>query len=612
MKARSPYTMMAVIALALIGVAVAVYFLFSAGGWDAAKYLPQDTILYLKCGNVSDAWKEISASGANKQLLARLEQGREESFARVVGACEKKVGRFRSLHLSFHGAVERQRPKGVDFQGEPVYVRHVLVRVLAIADLGKPATVEEFLPPDLMRHLRPTDKIGQVQIYELDEPSRQQADTPLSVASLKGKLLVSTDRALLEDVASAIQKGTRPDSLAEDEGFRKIRRGQREGDVSLYVSVPGFLRARRRLPAWCGGTAEAPTSLETFVLRDVKYVSHTMDYSARTGTLRVLMDTHSPVYQLAAQPAKPKGMADAVPKSAVFFAVGTVGSGKKTWRTLDRLFAEYASVLGGQAARQLYTRSVTDLAQELDVDLDDAASLVEAVGYFLDRELGGASGCVVIKVNDTRKVRRLLRRLTDSRFSDSDRSLREYREVTVNVVNAECAWAIVGGCVLMARPPVVEAAIDARLEGRILSTHPKYRALTKILPKRSGFLLYFNAEAAAQSEFSAQEWEALPRLVREHLRELAVGACLSARQGVVDVKWAQTKRLSPSKLLSGALAVMAAWAERRPEAPTKPPVLDVEPDKGVVLPPDAKPGTRDEPDKTKPPFVVDPLPKPRN
>ena len=519
-------------------------------GWDAARLLPDDTIAYLRLSNLSKVVDEVAKGNTAKQLLEILEKEAEPAAVEMVRAVLATAGRVRALHVSFHGAVE--------------YRRQVDVDLLAIADVGQATPLPDFLPHSLMRFLAKTDKVNGVQIYELTEDLRREAEIRLYVASVDGKVLISTDRSVFEGVLSTLER-EREDSLADNRLFKKLRRGQAGADVALYVSVPQLIglieptlsRYERR---------DFRAVSKALGLRDVKYASCALDYAGRGISVKLLSDPYGQPYQLLAQPPASKAVFAYLPQGTRIAIAASVGDGKATWARLRRHISDCLLAVEGRHDEAEFRRELAEAQRKVGVNFADAAALIDELGFFLDAE--GQDGGqreppfgLFIKVKGAQMAARLMGQLVRTAFRDQVKT-QQHRGTAIHTAQRDFHWSIVGDYVFISpRPEIIKRVIDAKAAQNGLDRSERFTRLTPLLAEKNVVFAY--VDTAGFLPEIERELNDLPAPVVQLLRGLSHGAVLTADDGLIEVQVAQSRPVGVVRILDTVLLSALGAAQKQ-------------------------------------------------
>jgi len=515
--------------LVVLAVTAAVLFLpelssFSATP-DVARLLPGDTQVYLKLSDIPALLAQLRG-GARDVLgaAATTEPGRTGPV--LVG--EGMAKNVRSLHVSFQGAgAQRKRTK---------------VGLIVIAELKEPTPLEQLLPPSVTAQLRPDGEHAGVQVQRLDIlPLTAALGAPLELANAGKRVILSTDRKLLEGVLDALPGG-REDSLAEQADFRTIRSVQVPGDVEVYVALPVLLRG-------LGNATPKDVRAQLLDLVGLRYLSVTADYALGAGTVRLLMKFDSPVYRLLAQADREKSIPGYLPQSTVAFVAASIADGQDAWRRVTALAADVLTKTGQVGGETEWGRKIAEAEKSLNVSFGQVASLVKEAGVFLDGRFGADGLCVYARVRDPVKAERIMKQVIASdgfkrarRAASSTSYARQ--GATVYVSDEDMVWCVVDECLFIARRrETIEHVLAARREVKALSDLAAYRQTTALLPAQNGWLGFVRTGQLAADAF--------PQAGNE-LEGWFHAVCVSAYAGVVELRWRQSKKVDLRGLLAEA------------------------------------------------------------
>jgi len=521
--------------LVVLAVTAAVLFLpappsFSAT-FDVAELLPGDTQVYLKLSNVSKLFAKLEEGAPDEGRAGGTTRPGEVGHVHTGEDAARKI---RSLHVSFHGVRAHQ-------DGEHI-------GLLAIAELEGPTPLDELLPPSLMTQLQPGGEHAGIQVQKLDIlPLRAALGVSFSIAQTEARVILSTDRTLLEGVLDALQDG-RDDSLADQKDFRAMRTGQLPGDVELYVALPVLLRSfKNAMPKDAHGQLPRALLLD---LAGIKYLSFTTGYAFAKGAVRLLMSLDSPVFRLLAQPDTDKSIPRYLPRSTVAFLTASVGNGQDTWRGATALAADVLMKTGQIPNKAAYDRKIREAEKAFNVSFDQAASLVKEAGVFLDGEFGMGALCLCAKVRDPMKAEELMNQVI---ASDGFKKARRAKNstsyarlgATIYVSDDDLVWSVVDECLFIARRrETIEKVIAARGEVKALSDLAAYRQTNALLPGQNSWLGFVRTGQLVESAFPA---------AGEEFRDWFHSACVTAYAGVVEVQWRQSKEVDLRQFIGEAL-----------------------------------------------------------
>jgi len=558
-RGRVAFGVAGLVGIVLLGFAgVVVWSLLEGARFDAATVLPDDTVAYARFSNLPQVWEAMEKSGLRRTLRDLVEDEAGRDARDIIRGLEDLAARLQSLHVSFHGLHGRRDP---------------VPTLMVIAELDKPAPLDELLPRDLMRELDKAGEHGGVQIYQVDNRELDREGVGILLASTRGKLLVANDESLLEDTLDALDTG-RKDSLASHADYQAVRRGQEPRDLELVVSAPELLAVIER-----GIRRFEPHDLDEFRavvelcgLEDVRFASYAASYAGDTAVVRVVADEDCLACQLLAQPMTERAIVDVLPDDVLGFIAAGIGDGGEKWSRLRRAIPRALRRAGERRAADAFDEGLREFERETRVRLDEIAEQLEEIGFFapalsgpnrLDDEF-----CIVAKVKDPDRARAILPRLSSLEFKGPTTTYR-HRGETVNVIarregsDNEFVWAIVDDCVLISpERRVVEDAIDAKEKGSGLKQVKEFEEVLAKLDKENAVLAYLDVEKVARLALRRHEWERspegyfrrseryrdgfreLPRTVRDLLTGLSVGACVTVEGGVIEARVTRTKEIT--------------------------------------------------------------------
>ena len=580
--------------LTVLVIVAAVAALYFAGtfAWglvfpreSLAHLLPEDTVAYLRLANLQKITGALEESGLKERIIEEIK--REGALPEdEIDAIEETVGKLRALHVSFHGVsmgrrrgVERmgvsedalpELPDALDFPAEverPVTPRRLPPRrrgraggrkpdvdLLVIAEGKLGDEPEDWLPPSLSRLFTEDGKADGVKVYKLKDEEMLPPGMGILVAARGGKVFISTDRSLLEDVLEAADGG-RSRSLADNEDYRKVTKGAPRGDAELYVSASELIdQIKGAIPR---------KVVKLFGLRDLKSAFYVADYEGQSATLRVLVDEDWDAYKLLARPQTALKLPEYVPEETLLFLSASLGDCEKLWDDLKDYICDKLVGLDEVDSRRECLEGLTEAEDELGVDFDDLASLVSGeIGFFFEGEMDEDEFCFFSLVNDEDEAEELLRRFARRMFGGEGRS-REVEDVEVHVVDAEFVWAVHNGCAMISPSEErVRAAIKARANGEALARWSDYRDLRGLLPSRGVCLAFVNVGEMLRAAIG-DEMDEVPPEFRKWIEDLLLAASISADDGMIELRVVASPEIS---LVEYFAALMPALDQARAQA----------------------------------------------
>ena len=585
MKRRSVVILVAAVSAVVIAAAAVALVWWLAGDKDRiAKLLPSSTVGYLRISNLSEIYRTADETGLKKVLLETLER-KSGTSGEEIESWDKAIGRIESAHFSFHGVTPRLRERrGSDGIED--------LDALLIVEAREAESFMDWLPRSLTQRLEQAGDYKKTKLYSYNDPDLRQEGLALLFASAKGKIFVSTDRELLEGVLEALAK-RRSSSLASDKRYRKATKGLKKNEVLLYASSAGVMGEiekfliRRDLKQFRAVT-------EACGLRDIKAVAYAADHAGAHARLRVVMDPESRTYDLLSQLGKVRDIPEYLPDSTIMFYAAGVRDGKEAWRKFNQYIAESLVIGGAMERREEYHEGIRKLEKRAALDTDRIASTLNEVGILFPADDASfrTGPTVLVKVKDAEEARRQMHRWEESEMGRHFTRRREpqttYEKggVTVRAFR-DVAWAIVDKCVVLAPKAAGVDAVITASEGKSLSTMPDYKSTMAKLPANKNIVAFVRIMPLLEAMgASTDDNEMMPGLMAQ-LRDLALGASVTVKGGIVELTVAQSQEASLEKtcnlikdailaarrdaaLFAAGAAALQSGGAGTPEAETRP------------------------------------------
>ena len=370
---RRPSAIAVLVAVLLcVGVALAAEVNYAA-------LLSRETIGFVQVRRVDRLLKRAGELGPLSKTLQGLGVPAKETanVARVLRG-------LRSTNWSFHVPAMGGRDRTVD--------------VLVIADLDDPkfllglmrdgARLKELrFPPGSKPPVFDADDLGRNNGFVWAQPEL-------------GKLVVSTDPALVYGVAEALRKG-RADSLATDPAYKAVGLPHARRDIQGYGSVPELVRLIVADGSYVS-RREAAQAAFLMGLVGSSAVSYGQDFDGSRAEALAGPVPDASVLRCLGGPLRGAKM---MPHDAIVGAAVSVRDGTRLWTMLRGGIKRFAGAYKPRDAGE-FERDLARGESELGFRVDEAAELVKGVGVFV----GDGWGAGFIFVRDAEKARGLLRR----------------------------------------------------------------------------------------------------------------------------------------------------------------------------------------------------------
>lgn len=513
--------------LTMVVIGLSVAFLFAAGvvalvlpfyvvtGQDVPQLLPADTLIYFRWSNTEKIARAAAESGVLDVLVSSMPQDQREPSRRAL---ESALRSLKSVHFSLHKvSVTPKRVTDVD--------------MLVVLETGIPGDLLSIMGTGVSSGagLREVTEEDGCSIYGMDIDEMSGAVRSVFVCTRSGLVLISTDLPLLRDVLVALGERRRQGSLAEAERFRELW-GQPADDVQGYISFTHLLPV---LIASQASGSGLHTVIELFSLQDLRAAHLRASYDESRVSLDLAYGGQSAAYNLLsqAQEAK-KAILGYLPPDTALFLTGSFSDGRKALSDFNTYVVDFLRRTGEDYGAKEYPEKFSELEEELNVDLAEAASLIVEAGVFCqveERERVPSVPCFFARVRDRQMAARIMARLGPPRHQRGSETYR-YLGEEIHTLPEDFVWVMCGDDVLVGRRNSVEGAIKAKQNAATQAAPAAWNRVKAHCPGTNGLLAFLDFGG-----LRAPAW------ARQFSPEFACGATLTVDAGIVHLSVASDR-----------------------------------------------------------------------